>query len=207
MPLTVAAAALYLMPRKTPPLRDGEKSLTFYYMNGCPHCKRMYPDVRALGSKYRGVIIRWVEANSNDEADIDGFPTLIYRDGAGKQLMYDGPRTAAALKNFWDTTTKMWFSGALIGKPAGLFTSTATMHCGQESTLLSMMIPLLHHGMVIVGVPASEPAVMSTQTGGSFYGASHVAGGGNHMPLSADEIKICQALGKRVAEIANKLKA
>ena len=114
---------------------------------------------------------------------------------------------AAALKNFWDTTTKMWFSGALIGKPAGLFTSTATMHCGQESTLLSMMIPLLHHGMVIVGVPASEPAVMSTQTGGSFYGASHVAGGDNHMPLSADEIKICQALGKRVAEIANKLKA
>jgi thiol-disulfide isomerase/thioredoxin len=100
IPLTAAAAALYLMPRKTPPLRDGEKSLTFYYMNGCPHCKRMYPDVRALGSKYRGVIIRWVEANSNDEADIDGFPTLIYRDGAGKQSMYDGPRTAAALKNF-----------------------------------------------------------------------------------------------------------
>ena len=100
IPLTVAAVALYLMPRKTPPLRDGEKSLTFYYMNGCPHCKRMYPDVRALGSKYRGVVIRWVEANSNDEADIDGFPTLIYRDGAGKQLMYDGPRTAAALKNF-----------------------------------------------------------------------------------------------------------
>ena len=100
MPLTVAAAALYLMPRKTPPLRDGEKSLTFYYMNGCPHCKRMYPDVRALGSKYRGVVIRWVEASSNDEADIDGFPTLIYRDGAGKQSMYDGPRTAAALKNF-----------------------------------------------------------------------------------------------------------
>ena len=103
MPLTVAAAALYLMPRKTSPLRDGEKSLTFYYMNGCPHCKRMYPDVRALGSKYRGVVIRWVEANSNDEADIDGFPTLIYRDGAGKQLMYDGPRTAAALKNFINT--------------------------------------------------------------------------------------------------------
>ena len=103
MPLTVAAAALYLMPRKTPPLRDGEKSLTFYYMNGCPHCKRMYPDVRALGSKYRGVVIRWVEANSNDEADIDGFPTLIYRDGAGKQSMYDGPRTAAALKIFINT--------------------------------------------------------------------------------------------------------
>ena len=101
IPLTAAAAAaLFLMPRKTPPLRDGEKSLTFYYMNGCPHCKKMYSEIRALGSNYRGVVIRWVEESNNDEANIDAFPTLIYRDGAGKQSVYDGPRTRAALKNF-----------------------------------------------------------------------------------------------------------
>ena len=100
-----AVVAIYFYTSRTPPLRAGEKSFTFYYMNGCPHCKRMYPEVRALGSKYRGVIVRWVEERNNDEANIDGFPTLIYRDGAGKETTYDGPRTRAALKNFIDHQT------------------------------------------------------------------------------------------------------
>ncbi len=113
---------------------------------------------------------------------------------------------AAGLKNFWDTTASIWFSGALINKPAGLFTSTSTMHSGQESTLLTMMIPLLHHGMIIVGVPASEPDTLSTRTGGSFYGATHFAGGQDNLPLSEEEIRICIALGKRVANISKKMK-
>ena len=113
---------------------------------------------------------------------------------------------AASMKYFWDTTTANWFSGSLINKPAAVFTSTASMHCGQESTLLSMMNPLLHHGMVIVGVPASEPVVLSTTTGGSFYGASHVAGANANPTLSADEIKICRTLGKRLAATAVCLK-
>jgi NAD(P)H dehydrogenase (quinone) len=113
---------------------------------------------------------------------------------------------AAPMKYFWDTTTAHWFSGSLINKPAALFTSTASMHCGQESTLLTMMIPLLHHGMILVGVPASESAVLSTTTGGSFYGATHVAGSNANPILSADEIKVCRTLGKRLATTAICLK-
>lgn len=113
---------------------------------------------------------------------------------------------AAPMKLFWDGTTKHWFSGTLIGKPACVFTSSATAHSGQESTLLSMMIPLLHHGLLILGVPASEAAVLSTKTGGSFYGASHVAGSDDSSTLSQEEITICRALGKRLAEVASKLK-
>ncbi|MCD6048540.1 MAG: NAD(P)H-quinone oxidoreductase [Gammaproteobacteria bacterium] len=113
---------------------------------------------------------------------------------------------AAPMKYFWDTTGDDWFSGTLIGKPAAVFTSTATMHSGQESTLLSMMIPLLHHGLLIVGVPASEAASLSTKTGGSFYGPTHFAGPNNDPNLSEDEIKICRSLGKRLAEVSVKLK-
>ena len=112
---------------------------------------------------------------------------------------------AAPLKYFWDTTGKEWFSGTLIGKPAAFFTSTSTMHGGQETTLLSMMIPLLHHGAILVGVPASVPETLSTQTGGSFYGATHVAGTAGSAALSQEEITICRALGKRLAEVATKL--
>jgi NAD(P)H dehydrogenase (quinone) len=109
---------------------------------------------------------------------------------------------AAPLKYFLDGTGGLWASGALIGKPAGAFTSTSSIHGGQESTLLTMMMPLMHHGMLIAGVPYSEAALSSTQKGGTPYGASHVEGD----CLTDDEQKICQAQGKRLAELAKKLK-
>lgn len=109
---------------------------------------------------------------------------------------------AAPLKYFLDGTGSLWASGALIGKPAGAFTSSSSIHGGQESTLLSMMIPLMHHGMLIAGVPYSESALSSTQRGGTPYGASHV----EDDCLTDEEQKICQAQGKRLAELATKLK-
>jgi NAD(P)H dehydrogenase (quinone) len=112
---------------------------------------------------------------------------------------------AAALKYFWDGTSELWLNGALAGKPAAVFTSTGTQHGGQETTLISMMLPLLHHGMVIVGLPYTEAALSTTKTGGSPYGASHVAGLTNDAPLSDDEKKLTIALGKRLAEVAVKL--
>jgi len=107
---------------------------------------------------------------------------------------------AAALKYFLDGTSDLWASGALIGKPAAVFTSTASQHGGQESTLLSMMLPLIHHGMLILGIPYSEPALAATTSGGTPYGASHVAGAKADRPLTEDEKKLCVALGRRLAE-------
>ncbi len=112
---------------------------------------------------------------------------------------------AAALKYFLDGTGPLWLSGQLAGKPAAVFTSTSSMHGGQETTLLSMMLPLLHHGMLLVGLPYNEPALMRTRGGGSPYGASHVAGLDNDRPLDADEKELCQALGRRLAGIAKRL--
>jgi NAD(P)H dehydrogenase (quinone) len=112
---------------------------------------------------------------------------------------------AAPLKYFLDSTSGLWLKGALSGKPAALFTSTATMHGGQETTLVSMMLPLLHHGMFIVGLPYTEPELTSTSTGGSPYGASHVAGVGAARTLSSEEQRLCVALGHRLATAALKL--
>jgi NAD(P)H dehydrogenase (quinone) len=112
---------------------------------------------------------------------------------------------AAPLKHFLDTTGAPWISGTLAGKPAAVFTSTSTQHGGQESTLLSMMLPLLHHGMLILGVPYTEAALNRTTSGGTPYGASHVAGLNNDNPLTADEKELCQALGKRLAAAARQL--
>jgi len=109
---------------------------------------------------------------------------------------------AAPLKYFLDGTTPLWLNGALIDKPAAAFTSTGSLHGGQESTLLSMMLPLLHHGMVLVGLPYAEPALLNTRTGGTPYGASHWAGGDGQQPVSPDEAALCQALGRRVARWA-----
>ncbi|MCL5408773.1 MAG: NAD(P)H:quinone oxidoreductase [Candidatus Omnitrophica bacterium] len=111
----------------------------------------------------------------------------------------------AQVKNFLDQTGKIWEEGVLIGKPAGIFTSTATLHGGQETTIISTMIPLFHHGMIIVGVPYSVKELFTTKTGGTPYGPSHVSGLGLN-PLSEEEIYISKFLGKRVAEIAIKLK-
>jgi NAD(P)H dehydrogenase (quinone) len=112
---------------------------------------------------------------------------------------------AAPLKHFLDSTSAEWTSGALAGKPCAVFTSTTTMHGGQESTLLSMLLPLLHHGMLVVGIPFTEPALNATTTGGTPYGASHVAGIDRDRPISADERTLARALGRRVADIARRL--
>lgn len=114
---------------------------------------------------------------------------------------------AAALKYFLDGTSGLWLSGALIGKPAAVFTSTGTLHGGQESTLLSMMLPLLHHGMLLLGLPYSEADLMNTASGGTPYGASHTAGLNESRPLTEEEKRLCRALGRRVAETAARLGA
>jgi NAD(P)H dehydrogenase (quinone) len=109
---------------------------------------------------------------------------------------------AAPLKYFVDQSSSLWLSGAMIDKPAAVFTSTSSLHGGQESTLLSMMLPLLHQGMLVVGLPYSEAGLMSTESGGTPYGASHWAGADNSRRVDANEALLCQALGKRVARLA-----
>jgi NAD(P)H dehydrogenase (quinone) len=113
---------------------------------------------------------------------------------------------AAPLKAFLDGTGPLWMKGALIGKPACVFTSTASMHGGQETTLLSMMLPLLHHGMLIAGLPYSQAELNATRTGGTPYGASHFAGIADDQPITGAERALCVAQGRRLAEIALKLK-
>ena len=114
---------------------------------------------------------------------------------------------AAPMKYFLDGTAGLWLKGTLIGKPAAVFTSTGSMHGGQETTLVTMMLPLMHHGMVMVGLPYSEPELSSTMSGGTPYGASHVGGAADDRPITEDERKLCIALGKRLAEISLKLAA
>jgi NAD(P)H dehydrogenase (quinone) len=113
---------------------------------------------------------------------------------------------AAPLKHFLDSTGELWLAGRLVDKPAGVFTSSSSAHGGQESTLLSMMLPLLHHGMLIVGVPYTQTTLFETRTGGSPYGATHVATSWNGS-VSKDESSIAQALGARVARLAGRLRA
>ena len=114
---------------------------------------------------------------------------------------------AAPLKYFLDSTGAEWASGALAGKPAALFTATSTMHGGQESTLLTMALPLLHHGMLIVGLPYTEPALSSTLSGGTPYGASHVTGAKGENAISEHERELARALGRRLADVARRLGA
>ena len=114
---------------------------------------------------------------------------------------------AAPMKYFWDQTGGQWLSGALEGKPAGVFTSSNSLHGGQETTLISMMVPLLHHGAVLVGVPYSEPALNATRNGGTPYGPSHWNSEQDPLPVSQEEIAVCRALGRRLAEIALTLKS
>ncbi|MBX9266396.1 NAD(P)H:quinone oxidoreductase [Chromobacterium violaceum] len=112
---------------------------------------------------------------------------------------------ASAMKYFLDGTSGEWMQGALAGKPACVFTSTSSLHGGQEATLLTMMVPLLHHGMVIAGLPYSEAALLATQTGGTPYGVSHLAGPQSDQPISEHEKALAVAQGKRLAELAVKL--
>ncbi|HFD79942.1 MAG TPA: NAD(P)H:quinone oxidoreductase [Gammaproteobacteria bacterium] len=112
---------------------------------------------------------------------------------------------AAAMKYFIDGSSSVWLGGGLSGKPAALFTSTSSMHGGQESTLLSMMLPLLHHGMLLLGIPYSETDLLHTDAGGTPYGASHLAGSNSDLPLTEAEQRLCRALGRRLAETAARL--
>ncbi len=112
---------------------------------------------------------------------------------------------AGAMKAFIDSTSPLWISGALIGKPAAVFTSSSSLHGGQESTLLSMLLPLLHHGMMVMGLPYSETDLLHTTTGGTPYGPSHLAGSDSKLPLSDEERRLCQALGRRLATTASTL--
>jgi NAD(P)H dehydrogenase (quinone) len=114
---------------------------------------------------------------------------------------------AAPLKYFLDNTGALWASGALVDKPAAVFTSTSSLHGGQESTLLSMSLPLLHHGMLICGLPYSQPQLMRTRSGGTPYGASHLSGINSDLPLTEDEQQLCLALGKRLGDLALRLHA
>lgn len=161
-------------------------------------------------------VIRTVPAVSTvTEATADSIPSSghVYADKADlaacDALIMGSPtrfgNMAAALKYFIDSTSDLWLSGTMINKPAAVFTATGSLHGGQESTLLSMMLPLMHHGMLITGLPYSEPALIHTQTGGTPYGASHVAGHDNGRALSDDEQQLCRALGKRVARITTGL--
>jgi len=140
----------------------------------------------------------------------DGAPYVVHQDLEECCGLILGSPTrfgnmAAPLKHFIDGLGAEWASGTLVGKPAAVFTSTATMHGGQESTLLSMMLPLLHHGTLLVGIPYTEPALTSTRGGGTPYGASHVAGVRDDPSLSDDEKILARALGRRVALISSKL--
>ena len=144
------------------------------------------------------------------EVPTDGPPYASSADLSGCAGLVLGSPTrfgnmAAPLKHFLDGTGTEWLSGTLSGKPAGLFTSTSSLHGGQESTLLSMALPLLHHGMVLVGVPFTEQALTDTRTGGSPYGATHFAPTSAASTLSDDEIRIARHLGRRVAEAALRL--
>ncbi len=112
---------------------------------------------------------------------------------------------AAPLKYFVDQSSDLWLSGALVDKPAAVFTSTSSLHGGQESTLLTMLLPLMHHGMLVAGLPYSESGLMRTQSGGTPYGASHWAGSDNDNPVDSCEADLCKALGNRVATLASRL--
>ncbi len=153
------------------------------------NCEATEPDVPASGAPY--VELRDLEECAGLAL---GSPTRF-------------GNMAAPMKYFLDGTSGLWMKGALIGKPASVFTSSASMHGGNEATLLSMMIPLLHHGMLMVGLPYSEPELTSTTSGGTPYGASHIAGPADDQPITEAERKLCIALGKRLAETAVKLQA
>lgn len=194
-----------------------------------PYVLVLYYSRHGSTEKMAQLIGRGIESNSKYEARIRTVPPVsantensaplipesgaIYckeedlRDCAGMAL---GSPTrfgnmSGALKYFIDGTGSLWISGSLIDKPLATFTSTNSLHGGQETTLLTMAIPMLHHGMIYCGIPYSEPSLSSTQSGGTPYGASHFAGPENNLDISTDEINLCIALGKRLASLSQKL--
>jgi NAD(P)H dehydrogenase (quinone) len=178
------------------------------------HVARGIERVSGIEAKIRTVAPVSANTEARAEASADAIPDAgpLYceveelRDCAG--LVLGSPtrfgNMAAPLKYFVDQTSSLWLTGAMIDKPAAVFTSTASLHGGQESTLLSMMLPLLHHGMAIVGLPYSESGLMNTQSGGTPYGASHWAGQNGERAADETELQLCQALGQRVAQWAQR---
>ncbi|HZF27669.1 MAG TPA: NAD(P)H:quinone oxidoreductase [Gammaproteobacteria bacterium] len=165
--------------------------------------RTLRPTARDGGSESRPAAV-------DAPAPTDGPPYAELADLAAADGLLLGSPTrfgnmAAPLKHFLDSTSELWLSGRLVDKPAGVFTATSSAHGGQESTLLSMMLPLLHHGMLVLGVPYTEAALFETRTGGSPYGASHLATPWN-TALSKDESQIARALGARVARIAARVR-
>jgi len=162
-------------------------------VDGCSARLRTVPEISTVCEATEDTIPEQghLYANHNDLKQCDG---LVL----GSPTRFGN--MAAPLKYFIDKTSDVWLSGSLIGKPAAVFTSTGSLHGGQESTLLSMMLPLMHHGMMILGLPYSENTLMTTTDGGTPYGASHLAGNNNDRPLSENEAQLCRALGHRIAQ-------
>jgi NAD(P)H dehydrogenase (quinone) len=175
------------------------------------HIARGVESVEAVSARIRTVpAVSTVCEASEDTIPAEGPPYADHDDLTACAGLALGSPTrfgnmAAPLKYFLDGTGDLWASGALAGKPATIFTSTASMHGGQETTLISMALPLLHHGMLLMGLPYTEPALSTTSSGGTPYGASHVAGADSKQPLTDHEKTLCFAQGKRLAEIALKL--
>jgi NAD(P)H dehydrogenase (quinone) len=193
--------------------------LVLYYSRGGSVAKlarqiaRGIEEVQGVGARLRTVPpVAPVTAQAQPPVPEDGAPYVDKQDLIDCAGLAIGSPTrfgnmAAPMKYFIDTLGAEWASGALVGKPAAVFTSTATQHGGQESTLLSMQVPLLHHGCLLLGIPYSEPLLSSTRTGGTPYGASHVAGGEDDPTLSEEEAVLARALGRRLADTARRLLA
>jgi NAD(P)H dehydrogenase (quinone) len=190
--------------------------IVYYSRNGsvaqlARHVARGVEEVAGMQARLRSVPpVAPITQNAQPPVPDAGAPYATLqdlRDCAG--LILGSPtrfgNMAAPLKHYLDTTGAEWASGALVGKPAAVFTATSTLHGGQETTLVSMMLPLLHHGALLVGIPYTEPALNATATGGTPYGASHVSGLQHERPISDDERTLARRLGRRVAEITAKL--
>ena len=188
----------------------------YYSRNGsvarlARHIARGIGEVPGMAARLRTVPpVAAVTATAAPPVPEDGAPYVEPADLAQCAGLLLGSPTrfgnmAAPLKHFIDGLGAEWASGTLVGKPAAVFTSTATMHGGQESTLLSMMLPLLHHGSVIAGIPFTEPLLGSTRSGGTPYGASHVAGAADDPQPTEEEATLARALGRRIATLAAKL--
>jgi NAD(P)H dehydrogenase (quinone) len=191
--------------------------LVLYYSRGgsvanlARHVARGVGDIAGMSARLRTVpqVAAITQVASPPEPD-EGAPYVTRQDLADCAGLLLGSPTrfgnmAAPLKHFIDGLGAEWASGTLVDKPAGVFTSTSTMHGGQESTLLSMMLPLLHHGCVVAGIPYTEPALSTTRGGGTPYGASHVAGTADDPQPSDDEAQLARSLGRRIAQLAARL--
>ena len=191
--------------------------LVLYYSRGgsvarlARHVARGIGEVDGMAARLRTVPpVAAVTQAASPPVPEDGAPYVERADLAECAGLLIGSPTrfgnmAAPLKHFIDGLGADWASGTLVGKPAGAFTSTSTMHGGQESTLLSMLIPLLHHGCVVAGIPFTEPALNTTRSGGTPYGASHVAGLQDDPQPTDDEAQLARALGRRIADLASRL--